>query len=119
MPFIGVETLPSSMIIRGRTGRPVYCGWAWCGWSQCGEESDHWGTYAQRRTQGKNRNLFYAPYWPLNPKTENQQVCQNNFANAVAAWQGLTEEEKEYYNKLVIKRSRYGYHYFISKFLKS
>jgi hypothetical protein len=41
------------------------------------------------------------------------------FAEAVLAWQNLTNEQKALYNEISIKKGRHGYNYFISQYLKS
>jgi len=116
--------------IRKRVGPPVQCGWAMCGWSQCGDSDENWGVYQQRyrrldfwtagyNPKGKKENFFMKPAWPDNPQLENQQIWRGTFADAIAAWQALTSQQKREYNIIAIRRSRTGYNYFISQYLKS
>jgi len=130
MPFLEPCNALYSLKARGRVGRPMLCGWAWCGWSQCGEEIEICGVYQQRRKRAGNNanwhigdpkplNFFQAPTWPTNEYYAARQAWRGQFAAAVLAWQGLTAEQKAYYNANVTKKGRTGYHEFLSKYLKS
>lgn len=130
MPFLKSCEALYSVKATGRLGRPMFCGEAWCGWSQCGEENEHVGVYQQRRKRSGNnhnwhisdpkpRNFRMKHTWPPQNDTPAKITSMQNFADAVAAWQGLTEEQKASYNELAKKLNRDGYQYFISKFLKS
>lgn len=57
-------------------------------------------------------------YEPTNPQTETQQAWRGVFADAVAAWQSLTDEEKKEYSDLHYPTRMSGYNRFISKYLK-
>lgn len=130
MGFIGhFEKFPA-MTLRKRLGRPVYCGWAWCGWSECGEAGEWLGVYQQRRRRlgtwkwgerikTKQENFFQAPTWPIQPPSEARDIQQGKFKVALAAWQGLTEEQKAWYRKTANRRSRRGFDYFMTNYLKS
>jgi hypothetical protein len=130
MPFCKSFEALYSMKVRGRVGRPNSCGESWCGWSQCGEENLLSAVYQQRRKRiGNNhnwrigdpkpRNFRMRHTWPPQNNTPAKIASMNNFANAVAAWQALTKEQKAYYNEIALKRRRHGYNFFISQFLKS
>lgn len=119
-----------SMIQQGRVGRPSGCGWAICGWTQCGEYGEVWGVYQNRRERagkwhwyngifGKTKTCFMKPCWPANPQYAEQQAWRAVFAAAIAAWQALTEEQKQEYNNRMKKRNRTGYHFYISEYLKT
>jgi len=130
MGFINTfEKIPAETI-RKRLGLPNQCGWFQCGWSQCGDDNDNCGVYQQRHARsgdwdiggvilGKKQNFFMKPAWPENPQTIGQQSWRSSFADAVTAWQGLTAEQKAYYNQIATKKSIQGYNYFISQYLKS
>lgn len=130
MPFVTGKQAVIGFKIQRRIGRPMLCGYAWCGWSQCGEEIEWCGVYQQRRPRignglagpiifGKQKNFFQAPTWPVNTITEARTAVRATFADAVSAWQNLTEQQKTYYNEISIKKGRHGYNYFISQYLKS
>jgi len=130
MPFIEPIRALYSFKAWGRMGRPMLCGYAWCGWSQCGEDIEMAGVYQQRRHRignglrepiifGAQKNFFQAPTWPVNPRTVKQQAWRSNFADAVLAWQNLTDEQKAYYNAKNDRRGWSGYNYYLSCYLKS
>jgi len=76
-----------------------------------------WGIYRVWRRWGKEqcfKEKFYVPY---NPRTEPQQANRMKFASAVAAWQALTPEQKELYNKKAANLNMSGYNLFISEFM--
>ena len=52
-------------------------------------------------------------YVPTNPRTELQQANRAKFAEAVLAWQALTQEQKEVYNKIAKYKQFSGYNLFI------
>ena len=117
-----------SIIQQGRMGRPMLCGQAMCGWSQCGEDIEQAGVYEMRRKRqgiwkwgngqfGKASVCVKAHYWPNNPKTVNQVICQDKFALAITAWQALTPTEKLVYNEKVGKRVMSGYNLFIREYM--
>jgi len=63
----------------------------------------------------------YARSWsmPKNPRTEAQQKNRLNFAEAVKLWQGLTDTEKEKYNRMAAGKPLSGYNLFISMKMKN
>jgi hypothetical protein len=130
MPFVTYPQQILGLKIRKRLGLPNQCGWAICGWSQCGDVNQFSGVYQQRRKRiGNNHtwrigdpkphNFMQKPAWPSNVYHENRQIWRNQFKVAVEAWQALTSEQKEGYNKIAIKKGRHGYNFFIAKTLKS
>jgi hypothetical protein len=58
-----------------------------------------------------------AYYRPANPQTETQQAWRAVFADAVAAWQALSEEEKQAWRRKGTRRSKMGYSLFLSRYL--
>lgn len=62
------------------------------------------------------RLKFYAP---TNPQTEAQQANRQKIADAVLAWQALTNEQKNHYNIKAKGRPFSGYNLFIKEQLKS
>lgn len=78
-----------------------------------------YGIYQMRHT-----NIGYVPirmkfYAPSNPQTEAQQANRSAFADAVANWHNLTDEEKEIYNKRARGRGMYGFNLFIREHMLS
>ena len=54
---------------------------------------------------------------PANPDTVEQKKGRRRFAEAVAAWQSLSDESKERWNKKCRNRPLSGYNLFISEYL--
>lgn len=107
-----------SFTIRKKHARPWGFGLSWFGHTRFGEYNPKAGVYQRRHT--KKGTIFVKMKFsrPTNPRTMLQQACRLKFANAVLAWQNLTNEEKAYYNKLKYKGYKTGYAIFISKYLK-
>lgn len=130
MPFVKWPQQALGFKIRKRLGKPNMFGWLIPGWSDYGDDNIFSGVYQQRRSRtwngaggfiiGKKPNNFWqCPAWPKNTITTYKINAQNNFKTALLAWQNLTDEEKDVYNKLATKRSKRGYDVFMSKTLKS
>lgn len=58
-------------------------------------------------------------YVPTNPQTEAQQANRQKIADAVSAWQALTDEQKDVYNKKALGKGISGYNLFIKNYLRS
>ena len=58
-------------------------------------------------------------YIPSNPQTVSQQTNRTIFADAVFTWQGLTDNQKEVYNKKTKYKNLSGYNLYISEYLLS
>lgn len=115
--------------VRGRIGRPMLCGFAMPGWSQCGEDIELAGVYQGRISRkgitlgqpivGRHEICFMRPCWKQYEGSEAQGVQTDKFKTAMTMWQGLTAEQKAYYNNIAVKKSRRGYNYFLSITLKT
>lgn len=62
---------------------------------------------------GKQEQYKY--FIPTNPQTENQQANRGKFATAVAAWQALTENQKNTWRKKALGSTIPGYQFFLRK----
>ena len=63
---------------------------------------------------------YREPYYvPKNPRTGPQQTNRQKLANGVAAWQALTSEQKNTYNKKAIGKGMSGYNLFLREYLLS
>ena len=77
------------------------------------------GIYRTDNVTGKTK-CYREPYYiPKNPRSEAQQAQRQKYANGVVAWQALTEEEKEIYNKRAKHKKYSGYHLFLKEYLLS
>lgn len=98
---------------RNEYGIPQY------GWKIYGSDDKRWGIY-QRRKEG-NR-IFYVRenfYIPSNPQSNPQQAWRTTFINGKNAWNNLTAEQQEVYNKRANKLPLYGYNLFMREWLKT
>lgn len=94
-----------SFVARGKIGRP-----------DLPNPHGHFGIYQIRHTLKGPRVIRMKFYTPTNPQTVPQQANRTKFANAMAAWQSLTEEEKGVYRKRAKKRSMFGWGLFIREY---
>lgn len=115
-----------SIIQQGRLGRPMFCGTSICSWSQCGEDIEESGVYQNRHVRFGNQitGITITPKvkickmkqcWPVFPYNVNRERTNNNFKNAVLAWNNLTNEQKEEYNTINAGKLKCGYNYFIKQ----
>lgn len=77
------------------------------------------GIYRVRHRWGKVIQEKMPFYWPTNPQLPAQQAWRGIFTDAVAGWQGLTDEQKEVYNKKAVGKRMSGYNLFLSEYLFS
>ncbi len=80
---------------------------------------DIFGIYRERVLYGKRYRERMPFYEPTNPRTEKQQANRQKIADAVLAWQNLTEQEKNNYNKEARFRQYTGYNLFVKRYLKN
>ena len=77
------------------------------------------GIYRTDNVTGETKNYREPYYITRNPRTEPQQNWRQIFADAVTAWQALTNEQKVVYNKKAIGKRMSGYNLFLREYLKS
>lgn len=77
------------------------------------------GIYQRQPTEDGQIVRKLKLYEPTNPQTEEQQAWRGTFADAVQAWQNLTEEEKSVYNNRAEGKKLSGYNLFLSQYLYS
>lgn len=129
----GAAIQPNEMYalsLRGPLGNITAIGHARAGLARAGSTNNNSGIY-QRRNKGYNnhgynpsrpRTKYYVrmrQYRPTNPRTPLQQANRAKMADAVAAWQSLTEGEKVQYREQGKTRRLTGYMYFCSNYLKT
>lgn len=72
-----------------------------------------YGIYQMRTRFGHRINVKEKFYVPTNPQTVPQQANRQDFADAVVAWQGLSDSQKQVYNKRARTRHMSGYNLFL------
>jgi len=103
----------NSIETRQTFGRPNFYGQSRFGHSFFGDSETRAGIYQIRRMpQGRVlvREKFYVP---KNPQTELQQANRQKFAQAVAGWQALSQNEREQYKKAAVGFHLTGYNLYL------
>lgn len=110
--------LTKSVFTRQKIGLPNLCGTIICGWSMLGDGESVSGIYEKRKRRKDiiSQRMNFYPYVITN--TTQQQERRAKFADAVSAWQALTSEQKSVYNERARTKNFFGYHLFLSEFMK-
>jgi len=77
------------------------------------------GIYRTDNVTGRTKYYREPYYIPKNPRTVSQQSNRQKYKNAVAAWQALTNSQKEVYNMRARNKKFSGYNLFIKEYLLS
>jgi hypothetical protein len=77
------------------------------------------GIYRTDNVTGRTKHYREPFYITKNPRTENQQIQRNKFADAVAGWQVLTDEQKLFYNNKAKGKHLSGYNLYLKEYLLS
>jgi hypothetical protein len=77
------------------------------------------GIYRTDNVTGKTKYYREPLYITRNPQTGPQQTWRAKYADGVLAWQNLTQEQKDYYNKLANGKRYSGYNLFLKEYLLS
>lgn len=110
--FIAFET-------RGKIGKPYKYGLRRYGQFLYGQKQPKWGIYQIRTRGGHRTHVQMIHYKPTNPQTETQQANRQKYADGVAAWQSLTDEQKSVYNSKAKSKRMSGYNLFLREYLLS
>lgn len=78
-----------------------------------------WGIYQMRMCKEGKIPIRMKFYKPSDPKTIPQQANRSKFGDAVLAWQNLTYQQKQEYNRQASGNRFTGYHLFIRLFMLS
>lgn len=77
------------------------------------------GIYRTDNVTGTTKVYREPFYITKNPRTVPQQANRQKYADAILAWQGLTNEQKQVYNKRAIGKGMSGYNLFLKEYLLS
>lgn len=125
---IAAEILALGMV--GKHGRASGYGRSTFGVGRAGDRSRMGGIY-QRRALAKNPTpvegtnaeplpyIVMRNYAPTNPQTTAQQANRAKFADAMTAWQSLTDDEKLIYHKQGSRIGLTGHNVFIRGYMAS
>ena len=127
--IIGVR-IPYSVRIRKKYGNPkssvsggfygeAFFGTGGFGSDEIDPNSDYYGIYQMRRCKEGYIPVQMKFYRPSNPQTAPQQANRSKLADAVVAWQNLTQEQKEVYNQNAVIHHITGYNLFCKEYMLS
>lgn len=105
--------------IRKKLGRSSEYGQKLYGNFEYGEQDDRFGIYQMRTRYGKQILVKEIFYWPTNPQSVAQQANRQKYADAILAWQGLTDNQKEIYNEIARYESYSGFNLYIREYILS
>ena len=105
--------------IKKKLGQPTLYGEREYGKLRYGESDKFYGIYQIRATAGGQVVVKEKFYTPTNRQTAPQQANRSKLADAVLAWQALTDDQKEGYNKKAKYKSLSGYNLYLSEYLLS
>lgn len=114
--------------IRGKIGTSSGFGGISSGGGSFGDDSIFGGIYQRRHFHSDDSRhprpttqipqfVVMRTYAPTNPQTPVQQANRAKYAAAVAAWQGLTQAEKDAYNQAAARKNGRGYDLFRSQYM--
>ena len=104
---------------RKKLGRSSEYGQKLYGKFEYGEQDDKFGIYQIRSRYNGSIIVKENFYWPTNPQTETQQAHRQKLTDGVAAWQALTNNQKEIYNERARYKPYSGYNLFLREYLLS
>lgn len=112
-------TRPYSIQARKRLGRSSEYGQKIHGKYQYGQYNPMYGIYQVRTESGKQVVIKKRFYIPANPRTIPQQAHRQKYGEGVEAWNNLTPEQKEAYNKKAKYKNLSGYNLYLKEYLLS
>lgn len=107
-----------SFDVKKKFGFPNGYGRAWFGISRYGDSNLQSGIYQTRRNRLGQITVKEKFYWPPVNTSTAAMDTKANFADAVAAWQALSDGDKQTYDDLTYPRFMSGYNRFISLYLR-
>lgn len=106
-----------SHAVRKKFGKPNGYGEIVFGYSAYGDLNPLAGVYRVRRIQGRRQTEKLPFYYNGSGNTAEQQILRSKFGDAIAAWQGFTDEQKQVWRVKAYSKHMSGYNLFISKFM--
>ena len=107
-----------SMAVTKKHGRPCGFGRAWYGKSRFAEYDPRYGIYMRRHKKGRVIYIRMKHYTIPYSNSEQQETNRTKFAQGVLNWQGLTTEQKQFYNKLKYPTGMSGYNRYLRLYMK-
>lgn len=105
--------------VRKKAGIAGGCGFARCGNTKCGSAYEMRGIFQQRHMKKGIDTIKMRAYRSTNPRTDPQQANRSKFADAMAAWMALTDDQKAAYTKRAKRRAMFGWGLFVRDYFQS
>lgn len=119
MPFLTDEQKIIAFRGTKRVGFVNELGSSFCGFVFAGDFSDWFGLYQYYNIYGRKGYVNKLMHWPYNPQSISQQANRTIFADAVAAWPTLTDDQKAYWHSRAKNLRNHARNVFISDYLKT
>jgi hypothetical protein len=110
---------PIGVRVKKKLGVPLEYGDRWYGKFQYGYFTPLWGIYQMRKRERGSIIVREKFYQPANQNQPAKVARQLIFAAAIAAWQGLTGEQKASYNLKAKGKHMFGYQVYLKEYLLS
>lgn len=94
-------------------------GSSFCGFTYNGDFSDWFGLYQKYNNYGRKGYVNKLMHWPFNPQSVAQTSRRAIFADGMAEWATLTEDQKAFWHRRSKNMKRRGRDTFISDYLKT
>ena len=104
---------------KGLYGYTGFFGFARVGGLALGHGNDTAGVYRIYRGRSGLVNFRYPFYMQWAPRTANQKAASGDFADGMAAWAALTQEQKDEYNQKALKMRMHGVNLFMREWMFS
>ncbi len=114
----GIDKL-FSIDVRGRVGTQKGEPRDGTDWEDIVSRKPHAGIYQRKLTKKGKQTSKMKFYYPTNPRTVEQQAWRAVFMDGKLAWDSLTIEEKELYNRRAIPLKFSGYNLFQREYLNT
>jgi hypothetical protein len=88
-------------------------------WAHIHRNNPWAGIYQRKVTKRGKETSRMKFYYPTNPRTKKQQAWRAVFRAGKAAWDSLTEIQKESYNRRAIRLKFTGYNLFQREYLRT
>ena len=105
--------------VRGKVGTSSANGRYLLGVSFLGNQDDSHGIYQNRSRQSGRSVVLMRNSRPTNPRSVAQQANRQKFADGMAAWSALTDEQRLAYNKSARRRQMFGWGWFLREYFRN
>lgn len=119
MVKVKADEYGNNLTISQKLGFPWGFGRIWFGVSRYGDSLELSGIYQRRSTKAGQIFVRENFYWPINTLSVELENNRLIFAQGVATWKDMNDEEKEYYRALRQPENMSGYNRFMRLWLRA